>query len=55
MPSEVVQALPALRIAMRAVATEVQLLSKGRDASAFQTQLAEIVTMASTVPSELAN
>jgi len=36
MPSEVVQALPPLRVAMRAVATEVQLISKGRDASSFQ-------------------
>jgi len=36
MPSEVVQSLPSLRVAMRAVATEVQLISKGRDASSFQ-------------------
>jgi len=50
MPTEVVQSLPPLRMALRAVATEVQLLSKGRDASSFQRQLAEIVSNHSNAP-----
>jgi len=35
MPGDVVVALPPLRKVIRAVSTEVQLLSKGRDASSF--------------------
>lgn len=36
--------LPPLRMVMRALSTEVQLLSKGRDASSFQQELEDIVT-----------
>jgi len=43
MPSTIVGAVPPLRMVIRSVATEVQLLSKGREASAFQQQVADIV------------
>lgn len=44
MPGEVVTSLPPLRMVIRALSTEVQLLGKGRDASSFQKELENIVT-----------